>query len=85
MNPILLFLKGAIAHWKTSIAGIAAAALIVSNSYQSGMTWKQWGIAAFIALIGLAAHDGTVPVPQPIGGPQTSVMAGGLGQKSLGD
>ena len=63
MNPILVFLKTAIAHWKTSIAGVAGAALIVAQSYQTGMTWKQWGIAGAVALLGLSAHDGTPVKP----------------------
>ncbi len=60
----MTFLKAALAHWKTSTAGIAAAALIIANSYKSGMTWEQWGIAAAIAFFGLSAHDAKVP-PTP--------------------
>ncbi len=51
------FLKSALAHWKTSTAGLAAAALIVANSYKTGMSWKQWGLAAAIALFGISAGD----------------------------
>lgn len=51
------FLKGALAHWQTSTAGIAAAALIVAQSYKAGMTWKSWGLAAVMALLGLTAAD----------------------------
>jgi len=55
------FLKAVTAHWKTSTAGIAAGLLIVVNSYHSGMSWKQWGMAAAVALMGLAASDATAP------------------------
>ncbi len=57
------FLKTITAHWKTSTAGIAAAALIVANSYHSGMTWKQWGMAAAVALLGITAHDADATPP----------------------
>ena len=51
------FVKNALTHWKTSTAGLAAALLIVAQSYQQGMTWKQWGLAAALAFFGFAAPD----------------------------
>jgi hypothetical protein len=51
------FLKAARTHWKTSVAGIAAGLLVVAQSYQSGMTWKQWALAAALAIGGAAAQD----------------------------
>jgi len=56
------FLKAALSHWKTTTAGLSAALLIVANSYSSGMTWKTWGIAAAMALLGLGAGDAKPPV-----------------------
>jgi len=54
---MMKFLQLAIAHWKTTTAGVAAAVLIVAQSYTTGMTWKQWALAASLALFGAAAHD----------------------------
>lgn len=54
------FFLAAIQHWKTSTAGIAAALLVIANSYQAGMTWKQWALAAALAFFGIAAGDGKV-------------------------
>lgn len=51
------FIKNALSHWKTSTAGVAAALLVVAQSYHAGMTWKQWGLAAAIALLGAGASD----------------------------
>ncbi len=60
------FLKAITAHWKTSTAGLAAALLIVVNSYHTGMSWKQWGLAGAVALLGLSAGDGTpATAPKP--------------------
>ena len=56
------FLKAALSHWKTTTAGLSAALLIIANSYSSGMTWKTWGIAAAMALLGLGAGDAKPPV-----------------------
>ncbi len=58
------FIKAALTHYKTSVAGLSAALLIVANSYKTGMTWQTWGIAAAVALLGLGAHDAT-PVVKP--------------------
>jgi len=45
-------------NWKTSLAGLGAAILyVVANAYQAGMTWRQWAVAAGIALLGLVAKD----------------------------
>jgi hypothetical protein len=55
---MLKFLQLAITHWKTTTAGVAAAVLVVAQSYAAGMTWKQWALAAALALFGAAAHDG---------------------------
>lgn len=41
-------------HYKTSLAGIAAAAL---NSYANGTSPKQIAVSAALALIGLFASD----------------------------
>ncbi len=57
MNPLAKFFKDAITHWKTSSAGLAAGLLVVANSYQQGMTWKQWAIAGALAFLGLSAPD----------------------------
>ncbi len=57
------FLKAALTHYKTSVAGLAAAALIVANSYKTGMSWKQWAMAAAVALIGITAHDADATPP----------------------
>jgi len=57
------FIKAALAHWKTTTAGLAAALLIVVNSYHSGMSWKQWGMAAAVALMGITAHDADATPP----------------------
>ena len=59
------FLKAALSHWRTTTAGFAAGALIVVNSYKTGMTWKTWGIAAALALLGLGAGDAIPPAPKP--------------------
>ena len=56
-------LKMITAHWRTSAAGLAAALLIVLQSYHSGMNWKQWGMAAAVALLGLTAHDADATPP----------------------
>ena len=58
------FLKSIVAHWKTSTAGIAAGLLIVLNSYRSGMTWKQWAMAAAVTFMGLSAGDATTAKPE---------------------
>lgn len=55
---MLNFLKLALAHWKTSTAGVAAALLFVAMQYKAGMTWQQWGLAVVVALGGMAASDG---------------------------
>lgn len=57
------FIKIAISHYKTSVAGLAAGLLVVVNSYKTGMTWKTWGIAAALALLGLGAHDADATPP----------------------
>lgn len=55
MNAIL---NSVFKNWKTSLAGLAAGALIIAgSSYQSGMSFKQWGAAVAVALLGLLAKD----------------------------
>lgn len=44
-------------NWKTSVSGVAIAASVFASSYRAGMTWKQWGIAGAIALLGFWARD----------------------------
>jgi hypothetical protein len=46
--------KGMFKNWKTSLAGIAMAAI---QMHQGGMTWGNAVIAALMALMGLAAKD----------------------------
>ncbi len=65
MNPLAKFFKDALTHWKTSSAGLAAGLLIVANSYQQGMTWKQWAIAGALAFLGLSAPDSS-KVAKPV-------------------
>lgn len=51
-------LQGILANWKTSVLGIVVAALMVATSaYTTGMTWKQWALAAGVALWGLLSRD----------------------------
>jgi hypothetical protein len=55
------------ANWKTSLVGILVAALYAATqAYTTGMTLKQWALAAGIVLWGLVQKDfnttgGTVP------------------------
>lgn len=50
-----------LSSWKTSLAGVAAGALLIAaNTYQSGMTWKSWGAAVAIALMGILSKDHNV-------------------------
>lgn len=51
------FLKNALSHWHTSLAGLAAGLAVVAQSYKAGMTWKQWALAAALTLGGFAAPD----------------------------
>jgi hypothetical protein len=62
------YITAALSHWKTSTAGIAAGVLVVAQSYQAGMTWKQWALAGALALFGLSSSDGnkTLPAPKPL-------------------
>jgi hypothetical protein len=47
-------------NWKTSLIGIVAGAMLAASSvYKPGMTWKDWGAAVAVALLGLVAGDGT--------------------------
>lgn len=49
----------ALANWKTTLVGAAAAVLlIVSSAYKPGMTWRDWGTAVAVLLLGALAHDG---------------------------
>lgn len=44
-------------NWKTSVSGVAISASVFASSYHAGMSWKQWGIAGAIALLGFWAKD----------------------------
>ncbi len=49
----------ALKNWKTSLVGIVAGGLIATAAvYKPGMTWKDWGAAVAVALLGMLAHDG---------------------------
>lgn len=51
-------LQGMLANWKTSVLGIfVAVMMIATQSYTSGMTWKQWAMAVAVALWGLFSRD----------------------------
>lgn len=51
-------MAGIFANWKTSLLGIFVAALYAATqTYTTGMTWKQWALAAGIAVWGLVQRD----------------------------
>lgn len=46
-------------NWKTTLLGIIAAGLMAAASaYKPGMTWKDWGAAVAVLLLGALSHDG---------------------------
>ncbi len=46
-------------NWKTTLVGIVAGGLIAAaDVYKPGMTWKDWGAAVAVALLGMLARDG---------------------------
>jgi len=62
-------------NWKTTVAGIAGGLLLSALTvYKPGMTVKQWGLAALVAVVGalpgILAHDGfavpAAPAPKPL-------------------
>jgi hypothetical protein len=63
--------NAAVKNWKTSAAGVAlgAGVLVALNAYKPGMSIKEWGGAAFIAILsalpGILAHDGHDGPPAP--------------------
>jgi hypothetical protein len=47
-------------NWKTSIVGVVAAVgMLFAAAYKPGMTWRDWGAAGAVALIGILAKDHT--------------------------
>ena len=57
-----------IGSWKTSFAGITAGLLLLgAQTYHSGMTFEQWGVAiaqaVAVALTGILAQDHKNPAP----------------------
>jgi hypothetical protein len=62
-------MNSALSNWKTTLGGIVGGLLLASLTvYHPGMTVKEWGAAALVAiggaLPGILAHDGFV-APQP--------------------
>jgi hypothetical protein len=51
-------MQGILANWKTSVLGLfVALMMIAAGAYQGGMTWKQWALAAGVAIWGLMSRD----------------------------
>lgn len=45
-------------NWKTAALGIFTSAMYVAaTTYTTGMNWRQWGVAAGLAVLGLLAKD----------------------------
>lgn len=51
-------MTGILANWKTTVVGLAAgASVIAASAYKGGMTWKEWALAASLALLGALSRD----------------------------
>ena len=45
-------------NWQTSVVGLVAGALLfASQQYQPGMSWKSYGSAIAVALLGILSKD----------------------------